>query len=113
MDVLVAMLVQPAPGSAALQAEAATAAAKLLCALLCADVLTAGDEFCRAGGMAALRALISNEPDAPAVCADCTTHRSHGCPRCVNRWCFGAPSACQLVWAFNLKKTLGAGQLGT
>jgi len=78
MDALVAMLVQPAPGSATLQAEAAAAAAKLLCALLCADVLAVGEDFCRAGGMSALRALVSNAPVAPAVCADRTAHPSRG-----------------------------------
>jgi hypothetical protein len=97
MDALVAMLVQPAPGSEALHAEAAAAGAKLLCALLCADVLTFGDEFCRAGGMAALRALISNAPVAPAVCTERTTQPSRLSSCCVGRWCFGALSACQLM----------------
>ena len=64
MAALVAMLVQPAPDASALQTEAA---AKLLNALLGVDVLAAGGDFCAAGGMAALRALISNAPDGPAV----------------------------------------------
>ena len=64
MGALVAMLAQP--GSCA-QAPQAEAAAQLLNTLLGVDVLAAGSEFCRAGGMAALRTLISNAHESAAV----------------------------------------------